>query len=383
MPVHLSDGGLTPVVVLTKPYDGIAWPADPRDQRWAMQGAGLFPDLDGPDSGTTPVSIVYTPITPSAQNEEAGLYRLHGISTLAVYGRFYAGGSIQNDIDDMVTGLDFLAVEPGVDRSRIGIMGGSWGGFLAVYGAAYAPADATPRVGAALYPLTDFAEEWQFVTRTMPSRLSVDAGITSKTFFDPYLRRVAASTGGPLDGGGNFERYDLGAVSSRLRTPFFVLHEDWDTLVGVDQSEALARRRPDLIRPMFLRHDAPPTSWDTVSPSHGPLLEQFGALGGYTFVWSNMLLDLATGPVVYVPWSQTPFAMFLLHARDRTRAGTRHDDVARELARLIDSRVFMFELTTQAVEPGASFVSRSVNAVWGLTTTPTTIATVLDGGLPP
>lgn len=176
MPVRLSDGGVAPALLLTKPYDGIAWPNDPRDRRWAALGAGLHPDVDGPAAGTSPESIVYSPLTIAAQADEAAFYALHGISTLAVYGRFYAGGSIQNDVDDMITGLEFLAREPGVDRSRLGIQGGSWGGFLALYGAAFAPAAATPRVGAALYPLSDFAEEWRHVTVTMPSRLSPDAG---------------------------------------------------------------------------------------------------------------------------------------------------------------------------------------------------------------
>lgn len=128
MPVRLLDGGVAPALLLTKPYDGIAWPNDARDRRWAAQGAGLHPDVDGPGAGTSPESIVYSPLTIEAQADEAAFYALHGISTLAVYGRFYAGGSIQNDVDDMVTGLEFLAREPGVDRSRIGIQGGSWGG---------------------------------------------------------------------------------------------------------------------------------------------------------------------------------------------------------------------------------------------------------------
>lgn len=390
MPVQNADGGSAPVVLLTKPYDGIAWPDDALDRRWASQGAGLFPDVDGPDAGRAPPSIVYTPISVQAQSEEAGLFRLHGVSTLAVYGRFYAGGSIEDDVGDMVTGLEFLAQEAGVDRGRIGIQGGSWGGFLALYGAAYAPAAATPRIGAALYPLSDFAQQWRFVTSTLPSRLSPDAGATSATFFEPYLRRIAATTGGAPDAGGDFTRFELSALATRLQTPFFLAHEDWDALVGIEQSERLARARPDLIRPLWLRHDGPPASWDNVGTSHGPLMAQFGGVASFTFVWSTLLRALADTQVIFVPWSDATFRQLLVHARDRTRAGTRHDELARHLIDLMDPRVYLYELPansadagTPRVEPGSAFVSRQVNAVWGTSSTAETVAALLDGGLPP
>lgn len=389
MPVRLSDGGVAPALLLTKPYDGIAWPNDPRDRRWAALGAGLHPDVDGPAAGSSPESIVYSPLSIAAQADEAAFYALHGISTLAVYGRFYAGGSIQNDVDDMVTGLEFLAREPGVDRSRLGIQGGSWGGFLALYGAAFAPPAATPRVGAALYPLSDFAEEWRHVTVTMPSRLSPDAGLTSSRFFEPYLRRVAATTSGGPDAGGNFTRFDVGALASRLRTPFFIVHEDWDALVGIDQSQRLASRRSDLIRPLWLRHDAAPSSWDSIGTSHGPLMEQFGGTATFTFVWAHLLRELAATQTLFIPWTESSFVALLRHARDRTRAGTRHDELARELNGLLDPRIVMYRMPegpdagAPLVEPGAEFVSRQVNTLWGTTTTPATIAAVLDGGLPP
>jgi hypothetical protein len=389
MPVRLLDGGVAPALLLTKPYDGISWPNDARDRRWASQGEGLHPDVDGPGAGATPESIVYSPLTIEAQADEAAFYALHGISTLAVYGRFYAGGSIQNDVDDMVTGLEFLAREPGVDRSRIGIQGGSWGGFLALYGAAFAPAAATPRIGAALYPLSDFAEEWRHVTITMPSRLSPDAGLASSRFFEPYLRRVAATTGGGPDAGGVFTRFDVGALESRLRTPFFIVHEDWDALVGIDQSQRLAARRSDLIRPLWLRHDTAPTSWDTIGTSHGPLMGQFGGTASFTFVWSNLLRELAATQTIFVPWTESSFVPMLVHARDRGRSGTRHDELARELNGLLDPRIFMYRMPEGAdagaplVESGSVFVSRQVNANWGSATTSATIAQVLDGGLPP
>lgn len=388
MPVRPADGGQAPVLLLAKPYEGVSWPADARDQRWATLGPGLHPDVDGPDAGAAPPLIVYTPVSVEGQADEAGLYRLHGISVLIVYARFYVGGSIQNDVDDIVNGLEFLAREPGVDRSRIGIQGGSWGGFLAVHGAAAAPATATPRIGAVLYPLTDFAEQWRYVTQTMPSRLGPDAGAAYSRFFDPYLRRIAATTGGAPDAGGAFSRFDVGSIAARLRTPFLVVHEDWDALVGIDQSSRLFAARPALIRPLWLRHQAAPASWDAIGASHGPLMDAFAGVGAFTFVWATLLRDLADTPFVYVPWTEdpgsgAPLTQLLAHARDASRAGAPHHELATALAGLLDPRVTMYALPSGQVEPGAAFVSRQVNLVWGLATTPATIGAVLDAGLPP
>ena len=35
------------------------------------------------------------------------------------------------------------------------------------------------------------------------------------------------------------------------------------------------------------------------------------------------------------------------------------------------------------IETGAAFVSRQLNTIWGSSTTPATVAQLLDGGLPP
>lgn len=227
------------------------------------------------------------------------------------------------------------------------------------------------------------------MTITMPSRLSPDAGQASTRFFEPYLRRVAATTGGGPDAGGVFTRFDVGALESRLRTPFFIVHEDWDALVGVDQSQRLASRRSDLIRPLWLRHDAAPTSWDAIGTSHGPLMEQFGGTASFTFVWSNLLRELAATQTIFVPWTESSFVPMLVHARDRSRSGTRHDELARELNGLLDPRIFMYRMPegpdagAPLVEAGSVFVSRQVNTIWSSTTTPGTIGMVLDSGLPP
>ncbi len=58
----------------------------------------------------------------------------------------------------MAAGMWFAAEQPQVDRTRVGIWGGSWGGFEALFAAQQADARARPRAVAALYPPSDFAD---------------------------------------------------------------------------------------------------------------------------------------------------------------------------------------------------------------------------------
>lgn len=380
MPVRLSDGGASPVMVFARPYDGVPWSPDPLDVRWAQRGAGVFPDVDGPNPGVMPTSVSYTPVSVEAELLESRRYHAHGISTLAVYARFYAGGSIQNDVDDMVTGLEFLALEPGVDRARIGISGSSWGGFLALHGSAAAPPEATPCVAVAGAPVADFDAEWTFATSTVPGRVSANTQRDFTRFFDPYLRRIAAATGGPPMLG-DFSRFNLDAVARGLRTKVLITHEDWDTLVTFTASEALAGRRPDVVRPLWLRHAGPPPSWDALGITHGPLLEQFGG-GTWPFHWAHLLLALSAERDVEVPYDMRSLTALLEHARDASRLGVRHDELAPLLLLLSDARVTLFEQTTGARAPGAVVVSGVLNATWGLSTSSHTVGAALDAGLP-
>ncbi|MBL8932960.1 MAG: hypothetical protein JNM69_00315 [Archangium sp.] len=70
-------------------------------------------------------------------------------------------------------------------------------------------------------------------------------------------------------------------------------------------------------------------------------MEQFGGTASFTFVWSTLLRELAATQTIFVPWSESTFVPLLLHARDRSRAGTRHVEVARELNGLLDPRILM------------------------------------------
>lgn len=381
MPGTSLDGGALPVLLITRPYDGIAWTGEDVDTRWAAKGTGLFPDVDSPNAPANPGVISYAGITPQREVDETVIWRLHNVSVLSVYGRFYAGGSIQNDVDDMVAGLEFLAREPGVDTSRIAIFGGSWGGFEAVYGAAFAPTKATPKVGVALYPLTDFAAEVDFITGTMPQRYMQPNSISAnEAFFAPYLRRVVATTGALPDAGGDFSKFDVNAVTSRLRTPFLVFHEDYDTLVGIDQTERLSASS-SLISPMYLRHATEP-NWDSELTNHGSATSAFGAGGATPFVVARILTNIYDGPIVYVPFDAN-FLTLLNFVRDQKRAGASYPEFADRLRELIDPRIILVNVADGTQYPGPDGIALAVNIVWGTNYTAATIDAALAVGLPP
>lgn len=112
------------MVLSTMPYDVIDWTGESVDEQAALTG---------------------TPTTIETLHENSYVHLLHGFGHLAVFGRFYTEHSIRNDVNDMITGLKYLGQHPRVDANRIGIQGGSWGGFEALYAAAYAPRKLFPQ----------------------------------------------------------------------------------------------------------------------------------------------------------------------------------------------------------------------------------------------
>lgn len=375
-------GTAAPVVVQTQPYDGIDWTPEAVDARWAARGAGLYPDEDGPDyDPARSYSIVYTPLPPARLVADSGLWRFHGFGALYLFGRFYAGGDVANDIDDMVTGLSFLQHTPDVDLARVGIIGGSWGGFLALYGAAYAHPGVQPKVGVALYPVSDFQAERAFVTEVLPTRYTeANSRAASATFFEPYLRRIDATT---ADRGG-FVGLTAPELVARIRGDFLLIHEDWDTLVDFEQSRRLVALAPDHFRPLWILHDGPPHPWDQALTTHGPLLAAFAANGGQTFAWAHLLLGLG-GPAqpLYVPFIAADLRALLQHLFGLSRLGVDVAFLAERLQVFCDPRVSTYELNTQTVRPGPETLADELNAGFGTAYDGPSACAQLALGLPP
>ncbi len=376
--------GLWPTVMLTRPYDGISWTGEAVDAKWAARGTGLHPDDDEPHhhAGSSPIG--YSLSTPEQIAAESSYYLINEFGVLAVFGRFYAGGDIQNDRDDMHAGMRFLAQAPGVDRSRIGVFGGSWGGFEALYTAADAPAEVRPKVGVALYPLSDFARQFDYLFSVLPSRVTNPAVLGQySAFFEPYLRRIIATTGGlPGAPGTDYSRWTREHLASTLRVPFLVIHEDWDTLVPVEQTRTLATQVGPSLSTLYFEHLAAP-DWNTLPQAHGPLVGQHAHTVG-TLYLGHLLTTLGRSDrFLFVPCLESSLVPWLWEVRVLQWYGRDVSAVAPRLRELADPRVVLFEVTTGGVIFGADWVAAAVNAYWGTQYTSANIRDALAGGLPP
>lgn len=383
-----ADAGPTGVVVLTQPYDGVGWTDDPRDQKWAARAPGSYEDEDEPtyrpDAGLE--RITWGQVTsPDAIAASSALYGLHGLGVLAIYGRWYLGGSIENDIQDMVNGLLFLRGRADVDHSRIGIHGGSWGGFEAVYGTIYSPPDVRPKFVSALFPLTDFENEMLFLKYGLARFTNPTLRAQYATFFEPFTRRIRASAGGwPGEPGADYRRYDGAAVIARLDMPVLLPHEDWDTLVPYEQSTALALARPN-VEPVWYLHTNPqPADWNTLPPSHGPLFGQYGVLPSATFSYAFLLSRAIPAPKpIAVPYWQSNFRTFLTATRARQQEGKNISWLATRLREIGNGRCVVYDFDTNTSRAGAAWVASEVNAVWGTSFTAANIEAALANGMPP
>ena len=101
-----------------------------------------------------------------------------------------------------------------------------------------------------------------------------------------------------------------------------------------------------------------------------------------SFVFVRILRAIAPGPYVYVPYNSS-FGTMLTWARDQSRAGAPHDEVAARLRELIAPNVLMFNTDDGTVSAGPDFVATAVNLVWGTSYTAANVDAALATGLPP
>ncbi len=127
------------------------WLAQPEHVRWPSADGTSVPGLlyrprALPADGGLPAAIVYVHGGPTGQttngwNPTIQYYVNHGYVVLAPnvrgstgYGRAYRDGNLKDwgggDLADLVAGAEFLAREGLADRRRIGVTGGSYGGYM-------------------------------------------------------------------------------------------------------------------------------------------------------------------------------------------------------------------------------------------------------------
>lgn len=366
-----------PVMVTAQPYVGISWSEEPVDERWAARGSGFYPDDSEPSfDPTSSSSIVYDLLSPEQIIDQSNLYLINGIAALHIFGRFYAGGSIEDDRQDMQLGMRYLAQRQDADGGHVGVFGGSWGGYEAVYAINDAPASVRPLLGVVLFPLTDFVLEWRFTER-LEALMDVDQRASYRQFFEPYRRRIVATTkGGPDDAGADFSRWTHQSLAPTLKTPIYVIHDDEDTLVPFEIATDLAQTMPAVIKPVWVMHQ-PARGPEELSPSHGP---DIGAAQG------PVILLLSAAAITRLIPDQRPLYLFydeasigavLDHFRAQQGRGQSLGVLPALLADIADPRVSLFDVTDSTFKRGDEEVAKLVNARWGTTFTAADVAAQL------
>lgn len=366
-------------VLSTEPYVGIDWTGDPRDAEWAAFSPapnGLFPDVDGP--GGAGRLIVYDHKTPEESAGDALIHLLNGASVLQVYGRFYAGDSPEEEILDMRAGLSFLAAQPEIDPARIGVFGGSWGGMEAIFAASHRPDEVQIRAVSAMFPISDLPDWFQYVTTELPAIWPLDP--LALQFMDPYTGRLVRG-----------ESWDP-ARSTLTRaqicdaipagTEVFVAQDDWDTLIPVRQSEALAALCPDRVEALFWRRPEP-IDFVAAPLTHGPLLEEPVVPSLFTFSAAFLHARLLPDAPFWIEIAnRDAFRQFLSLLHDAQLRGEGTASAAVRLRELADPRMFLLELPSNETLSGAAFLAPLVNEEWGTSFTELDLAAGLSAGLP-
>lgn len=387
--------GPHPVIVLTRPYAGIDWSGEEVDSRWASEymthlagGGGssmCVPDVDGPNyTILSSGDICYFQMTAEQAGDEAYLFLLNNFSVLVVYGRFYAGGDVANDIADMIAGLKYLGTLSYVDTSRIGITGNSWGGFEALYAALHAPLNVKPSVAVPVYPVTDFSLLENFIRNELPALVTAPVLSQYYEFYDPYLRRLYATTGEPP--AADYTGYTFADLAPLVDFPMLIFHDDGDTILPAELSHQFVSSRPDNVEGFwYKRSDTPP--WETVVTSHGEINNALVVQPYYTFASAYLMLKLASATQsLLVPYGELDMQIFMNDIYTYQTEGRDVDWLVSRLVELTDSRVTMVDITPASIVPetsGAQWVAERLNNRWGTTLTAATVVDwLINNGLP-
>lgn len=353
-----------PVVAMTQPYAGIDWTGQEVDAKWAARGVGLHPDDSEPGyiQGSGAV-IAYEPLTPEQGGQQAVVHLLNGLGVLHMFGRFYAGGSVLNDIEDMTCGLSYLATLPEADTARIGTFGGSWGGFEAVYGALYAPKEVAPAVGVALTPLTDFSQEWTYVDGAEADPRPLVAQQFTQ-FFEPYKRRIRQTTGGDPSMGDFSAITHQGLLKRANQTRFLAIHDSDDALVPFTMGESFAQDFGERVEPVWVLSQEP-LDLERSGLSHGVRMnELYVTLITLSSIYLHTALIPESKPLIIV-YERANFKQLLRYAYEQKQRGQGTQQLAKRLIELSASRVTMFDLASNQFTPGAQEIASLVNEVFG------------------
>ncbi len=358
---------------------GIDWTGEEVDQRWASLGNGGHADVDAPDP-TGDDLIAYALQDPAAAVGANNVWAFNGFAAIHAYGRFYAGGTLEDDVLDAVAPYELARARPGeIDLGRIGAFGSSWGGMMALFGARQAPAEAAPRITIPISAPSDFVDLWTWSTDTFPKLSSDPAMVTG--FYSPYWRRAAPTLGAP-PAGAPAGPYTHAGLCPGLPGTLVLPHDEWDAIIPVQQTRDLALACAN-VEPLYWPR-ATPLDPNTATMTHGPFASEGVLPSVLIYTYAAMVLALAP-PEQTTVYSLTSAPSLTLHLQlvlAQQQAGHDVAWIVPRLRELADPRLQTFVAETSQLEPGAAVLASVVNDLWNTSFDADTLRTQLETGLP-
>lgn len=367
-PPGVQAGAKAPAVLLSDPYGGIDWTGEALDtqarEEAATDGFVMLPDVHGPPH---PAGIpLYVPYDYAALADAGGgalAYLLNGIGVLMLYQRTYAGGDLQDDIDDTLSGLLYLRQNPQVDRRLIGAWGSSYGGSLLLYAMAQAADAQRPGFAAILTPIVDFE---QFVTYAdWLAAVHQDAG-QAVLRLQPFAVRVRAAAA-RSDNPTGLARYGIAPLLANRQTKILFLHDLLDTIAPLFAANALYFGTPGLHQVFIYPHQGVTLDWASFPVAHDPVKPGYDESSAVLFSQAYLLLRLqASAAVVRLPRLGDVEAVFG-YLRQQQLLGADLDTFLRpRLQALCDARLRIVRYDDlDSGESGCEFVARMLRTHWG------------------
>lgn len=368
-----------PLVIQTQPYAGIDWTGEEVDERWASMGNGGHPDVDAPDYNDVD-EVAYTLQNPVDAVGSNNVWAFNGYAAIHAYGRFYAGGTLDDDALDAVAPYAFARTRPDeIDLERIGAFGSSWGGMMALFGASQAPPDAAPRTVVPISAPSDFEKLWTWSSETFLSATN-NPGMVSG-FYSPYWRRATPVTGTPPAGAGA-EPYTHAGLCPGLPGTIILPHDAWDAIIPVSQTQGLAAACAN-VEPIYWPR-AIPLDLESATMTHGPFAGEGLMPAVLIYTYTALVVSLAPPdrPVVYSVTSGPSLALHLQLVLAEQQAGEDVDWILPRLRELADPRLQAFVAETNGLQPGADVLAGVMNQVWGTSFDADELRTQLESGLP-
>lgn len=349
--------GPQPVVVHTMPYDLIDWTGETIDEEAAAQF---------PDNVTKPLVV--------AANLIESLNKGYGV--MLTYGRFYTGESLENDIQDTVASLEFLAQSEDVDKDKVAIYGISWGGMQSLHASARAPENLKVIAAVAYAPPSDLGDLDFYANQTIPQIIEDPALLQQyQMFYSQYNQRIQLSTGAHVwEDEQSFYPYSNEYLVDAIpaHTEVLILHDTWDTIVPIDGTlklAALAIGSKDIV-PMIYPHKEE-FEINSLGLGHGAglvymLYTPFSPL----FMYSKLHGDNPEPmELKYYPEYLMMYISKIKEVVDATPGGIRKADFLKpRLEELGDRRVVMISTDSEGKEQrvrGSVLKQQIIDMIWG------------------